>query len=339
MRSMRRSILVTGGLGFIGSAFIRHMASKVETIVNLDAHRYSADERRLPGSLGNVITHRIDVIDPLVKEVIGRIRPEAVVHFAAETHVTRSESAEDLFFTTNVEGTRNVLDAAVAAGVEMAIHVSTDEVYGPAADHPFHENEKLPGEGRATSPYARSKAVADDLARSYGEHLRVVVVRPTNCFGPWQHPEKAIPRWIIRGLCRRRLPVWGDGGHVRDWMYVDDVCSAIEIVLDHAGSNDVYNIGPEGAPQTNLDIARAIATWTGAGDDAVYLTQYDRPDHDRRYSVDSRKIRSLGWSPSVGLDARLRETVEWYAANRPWWEGSMKEAEGLYADDAERPTA
>ena len=144
------------------------------------------------------------------------------MHFAAETHVTRSEGAAEAFFHANVEGTRSVLDAAVAAGVPRVVHMSTDEVYGPCPGAPFGEHQKLPGEGLATSAYARSKALADDLAHSYSDRLDVVIARPTNCIGPWQHPEKAVPRWATRALRGERLPVWGDGQQVRDWMFVSD---------------------------------------------------------------------------------------------------------------------
>lgn len=163
-------------------------------------------------------------------------------------------------------------------------------------------------------------------------------MRPTNCYGPWQHPEKAIPRWATRALTGRRLPVWGEGGYVRDWMHVDDVCAAIELLPERAPGSGVYNIGPGGDPAPNLEIDRAIAGHAGVSPDRVYLTDYDRPNHDRRYSVDSTSLRELGWEPRIDLDTGLRQTVDWYASRRQWWERLLEEAESLYRDDSERVT-
>jgi dTDP-D-glucose 4,6-dehydratase len=219
-------VLVTGGLGFIGSAFVRALAADGRRVLNVDLDTYAGDERRIAGvGEGMVETVRLDVASPELAGVVREERPALVVHFAAESHVTRSEDAPEVFFHANVEGTRVVLDAAEAAGCRV-LHMSTDEVYGPCPADPFREEDKLPGEGLATSAYARSKALADDLARSYAERVDVVVARPTNCIGPWQHPEKAVPRWATRALRGERLPVWGDGEQVRDWMFVEDAVSA-----------------------------------------------------------------------------------------------------------------
>ena len=336
MPRMQGRIVVTGGLGFIGSAVVRRLAGRGLSVVNLDARTYAADDRRLDGAPA-VETRVVDVAtDPLEEHFAGA---SAVVHLAAETHVTRSEHDEEAFFRTNVEGTRAVLAAAEAAGVELVVHFSTDEVYGSALETPFTEDDKQPGEGRATSAYARSKALADDLALGFDGGPHVVVVRPTNCFGPWQHPEKAIARWTARALSGRDLPVWGDGRYVRDWMFVDDVCDAVEVLIETRPPAGAYNVGPGGDPVANLDIAHAIASLAGLDDDAVYLTAYDRPSHDRRYSVDSSKMRSLGWTPRVGVEEGLRSTVEWYRSHRDWWEPLLTDAEGLYDDGRPRPDA
>jgi dTDP-glucose 4,6-dehydratase len=331
---MRRSILVTGGLGFIGSSFIRREIQRGSDVLNLDAHTYAADDSRLEGA--SVETHTIDVCDERVKQIVAGYAPDVVVHLAAETHVTRSETDPDVFFSTNVEGTRSMLEAASAAGVSTFVHVSTDEVYGPALERPFSEGDKEPGEGAATSAYARSKAIADDLAASYASDMRTLIVRPTNCFGRWQHPEKAIARWTTRALSGARLPVWGDGRQVRDWMFVEDVAAAMSLLIETPDARGVYNIGPGNEAVANLSIAQMVAEAAGTGRDSVYLAAYDRPDHDRRYSVDASRIRALGWTPEVGVAEGIRRTVAWYAEHKQWWQPLVASAEELYADEAER---
>ncbi len=328
-------ILVTGGLGFIGSAFIRRLVHAGQDIVNIDLDTYAGDVRRLEGA--DVRTERVDVASYDLGRLVRDLAPSAIVHLAAESHVTRSETDAGRFFATNVEGTRRVLAAAVEHGIERVVHVSTDEVYGPALDHPFKEEDKEPGEGRATSAYARSKAVADDLACSYMDRMDVVVVRPTNCFGPWQHPEKAIARWATRGISGDPLPVWGDGGYVRDWMHVDDACRALEVILDRGERGGIYNIAPQADPLTNLEIARTLAAAAGRDEDAVYLTAYDRPDHDRRYFVDGTRIRALGWAPAASLADALVATVRWYGQHEDWWRPMLAESEALYSDAEIRP--
>jgi dTDP-glucose 4,6-dehydratase len=334
-----KRVLVTGGLGFIGARFIRHIIRRDVTVLNLDLNTYAADERRLAVSAAyRVQTSHCDVSDGSAARIVKEFQPQLVVHFAAESHVTRSERQAQTFHRSNVEGTRMMLDASVAAGVPLFVHISTDEVYGPCFGKPFSEEDKEPGEGKATSHYAKSKALADDLAMSYSQRIPLAVVRPTNCFGPWQHAEKAIPRWIIRALVDRRMPVWGDGQQVRDWMYVDDACSGIETVIERGAVGQAYNLAPQGAQRTNLEIARLISRIVTGSEDAVYLTQYDRPDHDRRYAIDASKIHALGWQPSVELEMGLRKTVTWYRRNREWWTGLIAEAEQLYDDASERST-
>lgn len=332
---MGRSILITGGLGFLGSAMVRHLIQRGHEPVVVDLNTYAGDERRLDEVRGSYELRRRDVADPALTEDFLTLRPDVVLHFAAETHVTRSESDPDLFVRTNVEGTRQVLDAAAASGVGLVVHVSTDEVYGPCYGKPFHENDKQRGEGLASSIYARSKAMADDLAIDMSRNVPTIVVRPTNCFGPWQHPEKAIPRWITRGLRNQPIPVWGDGQQQRQWMFVEDLCDAIQVVSDRGRPGTAYNIGPEGSPPTNLGLACQLAGMMGVEDD-VYLTQYDRPDHDKRYAIDASKVRALGWKPLSPLQQRLEQTVAWYRDNENWWSDHIVLAESLYDDQGER---
>ncbi len=330
---MSGRVLVTGGLGFIGSAYVRALAADGIAVLNVDLDTYAGDERRLAGvAPGLVETVRMDVAGPELSGLIRHERPPLVVHFAAETHVTRSEGAEEAFFHANVEGTRSVLDAAVAADVARVVHMSTDEVYGPCPGEPFGEPQKLPGEGLATSAYARSKAVADDLAHSYADRLDVVVARPTNCIGPWQHPEKAVPRWATRALRGERLPVWGDGLQVRDWMFVSDAVAGLRVLADRGERGTAYNVGPAAAGVPNIEIARMVARAAGAGEDAVYLSEYDRPQHDRRYAVSTERIAALGWSAAHDLEDAVAETVAWYREHGDWWQTLVPDAERLYAD-------
>jgi dTDP-glucose 4,6-dehydratase len=325
-------VLVTGGLGFIGSAFVRALAADGRRVLNVDLDTYAGDERRIAGvGDGMVETMRLDVASPELAGVVREERPALVVHFAAESHVTRSEDAPEVFFHANVEGTRVVLDAAEAAGCRV-LHMSTDEVYGPCPADPFREEDKLPGEGLATSAYARSKALADDLARSYAERVDVVVARPTNCIGPWQHPEKAVPRWATRALRGERLPVWGDGEQVRDWMFVEDAVSALRLLAERGERGEVYNVGPQAEGVPNVEIARAIARSAGQDEASVYLSHYDRPQHDRRYAVATDRIAGLGWHASRSLEAAIAETVEWYRENEAWWSPLVPDAEQLSAD-------
>jgi dTDP-glucose 4,6-dehydratase len=338
---MNEGILITGGLGFLGSAFIRGAADRGQGVLNVDLATYAADERRIAETLErhgqwSVRTERLDVASEEFTELVRRERPPLIVHFAAESHVTRSEREGRRFFRSNLEGTRRVLEAAEKADVGLVVYVSTDEVYGPCSGRPFREEDKAPAEGRATSAYARSKALADDLARSFFGRVPLIVARPTNCFGPWQHPEKAVPRWIIRGLLGEGIPVWGDGMHVRDWMFVDDACAGIELLVRRGSPGEVYNLAPQGQQLPNVEVARMIARAAGRPEDAVYLTEYDRPLHDRRYAIDAAKIRALGWQPGRALEDRLAETVAWYRSHREWWDPLLLEAEELYADAVER---
>ena len=330
---MSGRVLVTGGLGFIGSAFVRALAADGEAVLNADLDTYAGDERRIAGPPSELVeTVRLDVASPALEELVRAEQPPLVVHFAAESHVTRSEDAPEVFFHANVAGTRAVLDAAAAIGSCRVVHMSTDEVYGPCPADPVTEEEKLPGEGLATSAYARSKALADDLARSYADRVDVVVARPTNCIGPWQHPEKAVPRWATRALRGERLPVWGDGGQVRDWMFVEDAVSALRLLAERGERGEVYNVGPQAEGVPNVEIARAVARAAGQDESCVYLSHYDRPQHDRRYAVATERIAALGWRASRSLEAAIAETVDWYRENEAWWSTLVPDAEELYAD-------
>jgi len=329
-------ILATGGAGFLGSHFVRAwLEADAGPILNLDLLTYAGSPARLGDAERETAYafQRADVADPeAVGETVTAFRPTLVAHFAAESHVTRSERDPERFHRTNVEGTRTMLEAAAAAGVRRFVHVSTDEVYGPIQDGAFREEEKEPGVGRATSAYARSKALADDLARGWEGEMEVVVLRPTNAFGPWQHPEKAFPRWAVRALAGKEIPVWGDGGYVRQWLPAPDLARAVLLALEAADPEPAYNVGPRHDPEiTNADLARWLCAHLRLPEDRITFTAYDRPDHDRRYAVDPGRIERLGWSCADPWE-RFAETVEWYRGNERWWRPLLEESESIYQD-------
>jgi dTDP-glucose 4,6-dehydratase len=329
-------VLVTGGSGFLGSHFVRAWLTSGGTALrNLDLMTYAGSFERLTDvdMLPAYDFQRADVADANeVEAAIGGFHPDLVVHFAAESHVTRGEQEGERFRRTNVDGTRVMLEAAEAERVRRFLHISTDEVYGPCPAGSFREEGKAPGAEQATSDYAKSKAVADDLARRFGGDMEVVVVRPTNCFGPWQHPEKAFARWVARTLSGGSVPVWGDGLYVRQWLFAEDLARAIILLLEVEAPERAYNVGPRHDPEiTNLDLARWLLRYLGLPEDRLVLTAYDRPEHDRRYAVDPSRIEALRWRPG-DVWRRLADTVEWYRANEAWWRPLMDQAESLYAD-------
>ncbi|HWD07809.1 MAG TPA: NAD-dependent epimerase/dehydratase family protein [Actinomycetota bacterium] len=330
-------VLITGGAGFLGSHFV-HLAldEGAAQVVNLDKLTYAGDLRRLDG-LEDDPRYRFvqaDVADAdAVAHVLDVFRPQIVVHYAAETHVTRSETDPDLFFRTNHLGTGTLLAAAEMKSVERFVHVSTDEVYGSILEGAYTEQDKKPGEGAATSPYARSKALADDLALSFSGDLPVVVVRPTNAFGPYQFPEKAFARWATRALSGDPLPVWGDGLYIRQWLYAGDFARAVALAATSAEPGRAYNVGPRHDPEiTNIALARWLVASLGLPEDRVVMTAYDRPDHDRRYCVDASAMMALGWQPGDVWE-QLASTVAWYREHGAWWRDHLAVAESIYAPE------
>ena len=339
-------ILVTGGCGFIGSNFIRHrLAGTDDTVVNLDALTYAgnpANLQELEADASYRFIHgRIE--DPAaVKEAMSGV--DAVVHFAAESHVDRSIADAAPFITTNVLGTQVMLEAARRAGIGRFVHVSTDEVYG-ALGREGKFTEATPF--RPRSPYAASKAAGDMLAQAYWEthQLPVMVVRPSNNYGPYQFPEKFIPVMVTNLVEGRKVPVYGRGENVRDWLHVDDCCRAIELVLDRGRPGESYNIGGE-SERRNIDVARLVVSLMGLGtrdqgpgtkDDSWIEYVTDRPGHDFRYALDNAKVqRELGWRPETSFEDGLRRTVDWYREHPEWWrplkERLARESKGFWTD-------
>lgn len=320
----RMKLLVTGGAGFIGSHYVRSVldgawgGSEPESVVVLDKLTYAgnrdnlapvADDKRLTFVHG-------DIVDPHVVETV-MADVDAVVHFAAESHVDRSIDNASAFVMTNVVGTQVLLDAATRHGIEKFVHVSTDEVYGSIDSGSWTEHEPL----QPNSPYSASKASSDLIARSYfrTHELPVCVTRCSNNYGPYQFPEKVIPLFVTNLIEGLHVPLYGEGLNVRDWLHVDDHCRAVHLVLDGGQGGEVYNIGG-GEEMTNVQLTERLLAAAGVGWERVDHVP-DRLGHDRRYSVDITKITNeLGYVPERTFDDALTETVQWYHDHHEWWQ-------------------
>ena len=316
-------ILVTGAAGFIGSNYVRRLLSgdypgyATSEVIVLDKLTYAGNEANLaPVADSPRYTFvKGDICDAaLLSELMPGV--DAVVHFAAESHVDRSITGAADFVVTNVLGTQTLLQAAKNAGVGRFVHVSTDEVYGSIDEGSWDEDEPL----LPNSPYSASKAGSDLMARAYGRTfgLDVVVTRCSNNYGPYQFPEKVIPLFVTNLMDGLPVPLYGDGLNVRDWLHVDDHCRGIQLVLDKGRAGEIYNIGG-GTELTNKDLTYRILRAMGADEDMITPVE-DRKGHDRRYSVDIGKISDeLGYEPAVGMDEGLAQTIEWYRSNELWW--------------------
>ncbi|HET7725186.1 MAG TPA: dTDP-glucose 4,6-dehydratase [Propionibacteriaceae bacterium] len=316
-------ILVTGGAGFIGSHYVRSLLSGTYDAF-ADAEVTVYDKLTYAGNLSNLATVSDDprftfVLGDIVDaDRLDDVLPghDAVVNFAAETHVDRSIAGAADFVMTNVVGVQTLLDACLRVGVPRVVHVSTDEVYGSVEDGASVETDPL----EPNSPYAAAKAAGDLLARAYSvtHGLDVSVTRCTNNYGPFQFPEKLIPLFITNLMDGRRVPVYGDGLNVRDWLHVDDHCRGVQLVLESGRAGEVYNIGG-GTPLSNLEVTEALAAQFGVPlADAVEYVE-DRKGHDRRYCLSDDKLRALGYRPRRSFVEGLAETVQWYREHEDWW--------------------
>jgi len=320
------NIIVTGGAGFIGANFVKYMLKKYPEykIICLDALTYAGNMETLSDILdnpqfgfvkGNIASQK-DVFD-----LFERTRPDMVVNFAAESHVDRSIDNPRIFLETNIIGTQVLMDACRKYGIKRYHQVSTDEVYGDLPlDRPdlfFTEETPI----HTSSPYSASKASADLLVLAYYRtfKLPVTISRCSNNYGPYQFPEKLIPLMITRALADEPLPVYGKGENIRDWLYVEDHCSAIDLIIHNGREGEVYNIGGHNE-RTNLDVVKTILKTLGKPESLITFVA-DRPGHDMRYAIDPTKIhRELGWLPKTRFEDGIRLTVNWYLENRPWWE-------------------
>ena len=316
-------LLVTGGAGFIGSHFVRTLLEEglpgldAASVTVLDVLTYAGN----PANLDPVRDHpgfrfvQGDIADPTV---VAEVLPghDAVLNFAAESHVDRSILGAAPFVRTNVTGTQVLLDGCLAAGIPRFVQVSTDEVYGSIETGSWSEDHIL----EPNSPYAASKAAADLLVRAYGRThgLAVSITRCSNNYGPYQFPEKVIPLFVTNLFDGRKVPLYGDGLNVRDWLHVDDHCRGIAIVLTKGEAGQIYNIGG-GTELNNRELTERLLSACGADWSSVDHVE-DRKAHDRRYSVDTAKIRTLGYEPLVDFERGLADTITWYRENRAWWE-------------------
>ena len=311
-------LFITGGAGFIGSNYVRHvLASSDDEVTVFDALTYAgnlssladvADDARYSFVQGDICDR-----EAVSAAMAGH---DMVVHFAAESHVDRSIVDPDTFVRTNCLGTNVMCDVARHVGVERFLHISTDEVYGSIEDGSFIETDRL----GPRSPYSSSKAGSDLIALSYQEtyDLPVIVTRSSNNFGPYQFPEKVIPLFVTNLLDGKKVPLYGDGLNIRDWIHVLDNCAGVDTVLRKGTIGEIYNIGG-GNETTNRELTSMVLANMGVGEEMVEYVE-DRLGHDRRYSIDCSKANALGWKPSRDLDVAVAETVEWYRANRAWWE-------------------
>ena len=324
-------VLVTGGCGFIGSNFVRHLfeaRGERVSVVNLDKLTYAANPANLADVAGRPNYHFLqgDIVDSEVVRV-AMDGCDAVVNFAAETHVDRSLLGDASFIETDVRGVFVLLEEARRRGVRKFIQISTDEVYGSIAEGSFHEESPL----HPRNPYAASKAGGDRLAYSYfaSYRLPVVITRASNNYGPYQYPEKLIPLFVTNAIDGLPLPLYGDGRNVRDWLYVKDHAAAIDFLLDAGEHGETYNIAG-GNEAENIDITRKVLELLGRPESLIRFVD-DRPGHDRRYSLDAGKLARLGFHSLTPFEEGLAETVRWYREREDWWR-PVKERDAAYQE-------
>jgi len=322
-------ILVTGGAGFAGSNFIRHILKKYPNyqIINLDKLTYAGNLENLKDIEGNSNYQFVkgDIADQrMVFKIARNQRLDAIVNYAAETHVDRSILDPDAFVKTDVIGTYNLLEAVKQFSIPKMVQISTDEVYGSIEKGKFNESSPI----EPNSPYSASKASGDLLCRAYSKtyNLPVIVTHSCNFYGPYQYPEKLIPLFITNLLEGKKVPVYGHGQNIREWIYVLDHCWAVDFLLHKGVLGEVYNIG-SGVEKKNLDITNLILKELEVGKEMIEYVK-DRPGHDWRYAIDFSKLKKLGWKPEYSFDEAIHETIRWYKNNEWWWK-KLKSGEYL----------
>jgi len=317
---LNMNLLITGGAGFIGSNFIRYILNQYPDykIINLDKLTYAGNLENLRDieNSPNYAFVKGDICNERIVDKLVSRKPDAIINFAAESHVDRSILGPDEFLRTNVFGTYTLLKTAEKYKISRFIHIGTDEEYGAIESGSFKESDVL----NPSSPYSSSKAAASLLALSYFKtyELPVIITRSSNNFGPFQYPEKLIPLFVTNLLEDKKVPVYGDGQQIRDWLYVIDNCAGIDYILHHGQIGEIYNIGG-GNEKTNLEITRIILNRLGKDENYIEYVR-DRPGHDWRYALDSTKLRNLGWQPRYEFEEAMAKTVQWYQDNPQWWQ-------------------
>lgn len=316
-----KTYLVTGGAGFIGSRFVNFILEKYDDIrvVNIDKLTYAGNPENIKELIDDErhIFCKDDICnEQRIKEIFQLYKPDYVVNFAAESHVDRSIGKPEDFIQTDVFGTFILLEASRASKIDKFIQISTDEVYGSTLGDPFRETDPL----MPSSPYSASKTAADRLAYSYFKtyDLPVIITRASNNYGSHQYPEKLIPLFITNAMDDKPMPLYGDGLNVRDWLYVEDHCAAVDFIMSKGVDGEVYNVGG-GNELTNIVITDTILKMTDKSSDLIKFVD-DRPGHDRRYALDCTKLIDLGWKAETDFEDAMKYTVEWYQNNRSWWE-------------------
>ena len=322
-----KKILVSGGAGFIGSEFVRQGIQRGYSIAVVDKLSYAGDMLRLELIAKEIAFYTSDIANKEnIREIFRKEKPDAIVHWAAESHVDRSIADASPFLETNVKGTQVLLEAARDAGVEKFINISTDEVYGDLEEEgEFLETTPL----NPSSPYSVSKASADMLGRAYYRTygFPVVTVRPSNNYGPWQYPEKLLPVVILKAFRNEKIPVYGEGMNVREWLYVSDCANAVFAVLEKASPGDIYNIG-SGEEKRNIEVVRKILSLMKKPESLIEFVQ-DRPGHDFRYSLNSGEIhQKIGWTHKVSFSEGIEKTVQWYLDHMTWTEEKITQQKG-----------
>jgi len=308
---------ITGGAGFIGSEFVRQAVRKGYQVAVVDKLTYAGDLERLSEVRKDITVYKADISNQeFIEHIFEKANPEVIVHFAAESHVDMSLLDPYPFISSNVLGTQVLLEVSKAKGVELFVNISTDEVYGDLGkEGSFTEDSPL----KPNSPYSTTKASADMLGRAYYRSfgLPVITIRASNNYGPWQYPEKFVPVIILKTLHDEKIPVYGDGTNVREWLYVTDCAEGIMAAIDRGKAGEIYNIGSKEEKQ-NREVAKAILKLLGKGEELIEFVK-DRPGHDFRYSLDTTKAkRELGWEAKTSFDEGLKKTVEWYIEHLKW---------------------
>jgi dTDP-glucose 4,6-dehydratase len=328
MRTGLSKILITGGAGFIGSAFVRLMAKKGYKIIIVDKLTYAGDLARLREVEGKYKFYKADITNQRqIESIFKREKPETMVHFAAETHVDRSIQDAEPFIETNIKGTQILLDAARTYKIKKIIHISSDEVYGEIKKGVFFEDSPL----KPNSPYAVSKTAADLLIKAYIRtyDFPAIIVRPCNNYGPWQYPEKLIPLSILKIIRKEKIPVYALGENVREWLYVQDCAQGIFEILKKGKCGETYNLG-SGQEKNNLAVVRLILKIFNVSESLIQFVK-DRPGHDIRYSLNSGKIiNEIGWRPKVKFELGIKFTINWCLKHKDWLLSKWEHIAPLY---------